>query len=211
MIGATDPVRDGFVTSLGRPTGNVTGVTWGVGSEMDGKLLEILKEVIPRASRVTVLTEGPVSPSSDHVLADAAQKLSLRLEGSVIQNRSKLEQTMAAISRQGADAVYVTMAGFLFSDRNRVATLAAAHRLPTVGLFRQLPEAGGLFSYGQNIYSLYSRAATFVDKILKGAKPGDLSVEQATRFELVINLKTAKALGLTIPPSLLPRADQVIE
>jgi putative ABC transport system substrate-binding protein len=211
MIGATDPVRDGFVTSLARPGGNVTGVTWGVGSDPQGKLLEILKTVLPRASRVTILTEGPLTPTSDEVLTDAARRLSLRLERSVVQDRTELEQTIAAIRRQGTHAVFLTMAGLLFTERNRVATLAVAHRLPTFGLFRELPEAGGLFSYGQNIGNLYRRGATFVDRILKGAKPGDLPIEQATKLELVINLKTAKALGLTIPPSLLLRADQLIE
>jgi putative ABC transport system substrate-binding protein len=158
---------------------------------------------------VTGLTEGPSLISE--AFADAARQLGLRLEHSVAKDPTELEPTMAAISRQGVDAVYVPMAGFLFNHRNRVAALAAARRLPIFGVLRELPEAGGLFSYGQRLRDLYRRAATFVDKILKGAKPGDLPVEQPTKFELVINLKIAKALGLTIPPSLLLRADQVIE
>jgi putative ABC transport system substrate-binding protein len=200
MIAVTDPVRDGFVSSLARPGGNVTGVTWAAGSEVIGKILGILKEVLPRASQVTVLTEG--SGDISGAFADAARQLGLRFERSVGKDPTELEPTMAAISRQGVDAVFVPMSGFLFNHRNRVAALAAAHRLPTFSGLRELPEAGGLFSYGQRLEDLYRRAATFVDKILKGAKPGELPVEQATKFELVINLKTAQAIGLTVPRSL---------
>jgi putative ABC transport system substrate-binding protein len=144
-----------------------------------GKILKLLKEVLPRASQVTVLTEGPSSLSG--ATEAAARQLGLRLERSVVKDPFELESTLAAISRQGADAVYLPLAGFLFNLRNRVAALAVARRLPTFGLLRELPGAGGLLSYGQSLGDLFRRAATFVDKILKGAKPADLPVEQATK------------------------------
>jgi putative ABC transport system substrate-binding protein len=211
MIGSSsDPVGDGFVTSLARPGGNITGVGTAAGMESTWKWLEFLKEVLPKASRVVVLLEAPQPPSFVRARADAARQLGLRLEESVIKV-AKLESTMATISRRGVDAVYVPMGGFLYTHRDRVAALAIAHRLPTLGPISELPEAGGLLSYGQSLKDIFRRGATFVDKILKGAKPGDIPIEQAMKVELVINLKTAKALGLTIPPSVLARADQVIE
>jgi ABC-type uncharacterized transport system substrate-binding protein len=211
MIAVADPVEQGLVSSLARPGGNVTGVTSGAGSQVIGKTLGILKEILPRASQVAVVGEGRASSSSDRAFADFARQLGLRLESSVVKDAGELEQTMTAISRQGVDAVYLRMQGFVFNQLDRVVALAAARRLPTFGGLRELPEAGGLFSYGQSLEDLYRRAASFVDRILKGTKPSELPIEQPTKFELVINLKTAKALNLTIPQSLLLRADQVIE
>jgi ABC-type uncharacterized transport system substrate-binding protein len=199
------------VSSLAHPGGNITGVTAGPDSQLIGKTLAILKEALPKASQLAIVGEGPMSPSADRAFIDFALQLGLKLENSVVKDLAELERTMAAISRQGVDAVYLRMAGFVFNQLAQVTTLAAVRRLPTFGPLRELPEAGGLFSYGQSLEDIYRRAATFVDKILKGAKPADLPVEQPTKIELVINLKTAKALGLTIPPSLLLRADQVIE
>jgi ABC-type uncharacterized transport system substrate-binding protein len=211
IAGSADPVRAGFVTSLARPGGNVTGVASAAGAELGGKSLEILKEVFPRLSRVTILTDGLSSQIVDRAWEDASRQLGVRLERSVIQDPTELEPTMAAISRQRPEAVFVRMGGILYTSRNHLAALALARRLPTFAALRELPEAGGLLSYGPSIGAIYRRGAYYVDKILKGAKPAELPIEQPTKFELVINLKTAKALGLTIPPSLLLRADQVIE
>jgi putative ABC transport system substrate-binding protein len=212
IAGSGDPVRDGLVASLAHPGGNITGVTWSAGPEVIGKNLEILKQVVPRLSRVALLSDGgQSSPSGARAWEDATRQLGLRLERVVINDPTELESTMAAISRQRVDAVYVTMAGVTFTSRNHVAALAVAGRLPTFGLFRELAEAGGLLSYGPSIGAIYRRGAYYVDKILRGAKPADLPIEQPTKFELVINLKTAKALGLTIPQSLLIRADEIMQ
>jgi ABC-type uncharacterized transport system substrate-binding protein len=211
IAGSADPVQAGFVTSLARPGGNVTGVASAAGAELGGKSLEILKEVFPRLSRVTILTDGLSSQIVDRAWEDASRQLGVRLERSMIQDPTELEATMAAISRQRPEAVYVRMGGILYTSRTHLAALALARRLPTFATLRELPEAGGLFSYGPSIGAIYRRGAYYVDKILRGAKPADLPVEQPTKYELVINMKTAKALGLTIPPSVLVRADEVIE
>jgi putative tryptophan/tyrosine transport system substrate-binding protein len=211
MIAVSDPVGKGLVASLARPGGNVTGVTWGAGTEVIGKVLETLKEAIPGATQVAVLDDGPEDPGGKERFEKAARQLELRISGFVVGDVNKVEAAMADMGRRKVDAVYLPMRGFLFNDRHRVAGLAVARRMPMFGGLRELPEAGGLFSYGQSLRELYRHAATFVDKILKGAKPADLPVEQPTKFELVINLKTAKALNLTVPPSLLARADQIIE
>jgi putative ABC transport system substrate-binding protein len=212
MIGGTaDPIQDGLVPSLARPGGNLTGVIWGAGHEVPGKILELLKEVLPRASRVTVLDEGFVTAKGDRALDVAARRLGLRVEWLQIKDPSELESPMAAIRRQGVDALYVPMTGPLFTNRGRVAAVALSHGLPTFGTLTEFPEAGGLLSYGQSIGDLFRRGAPFVDKILKGAKPGDIPIEQTTKFEVAVNLKTAKALGLTIPSAVLLRAGRVIE
>jgi ABC-type uncharacterized transport system substrate-binding protein len=211
IAGSGDPVRDGLVASLARPGGNVTGVASQAGAELIGKNLEILKEVFPRLSRVTILTDGPGSPIGDRAWEDATRRLGVSLERSVIQDPTELEPTMAAISRQRPEAVFVRMGGILYTSRNHLAALALARRLPTFATLRELPEAGGLLSYGPSIGAIYRRGAYYVDKILKGAKPADLPVELPTKFELVINLKTAKVLGLTVPQSVLMRADEVIQ
>jgi putative tryptophan/tyrosine transport system substrate-binding protein len=212
MIAVGDPVGQGLVASLSRPGGNITGVAWGASSDEIGKTLEILKEAIPKAIVVGILGEGPGTAEGNRAFENAARRLGFKPAPPVaVGDATELEPAIAAISRKGIDAVYVPMRGFLFNDRHRVAALAVARRLPTFSGLRELPEAGGFFSYGHSLADLYRRAATFVDRILKGARPGDIPIEQATKFELVINLKTAKALGLTIPPSLLLRADQVIE
>jgi len=142
---------------------------------------------------------------------NAAPRLGLVLQHIEVRRREDLEPAVAAMSRGGTQAMFVYGSAWMFANRREMADLAAKHRLPAIFIWREAVEAGGLMSYGTNLPDLHRRAAYFVDKILKGAKPGDLPVDQATKFELVINLKTAKALGLTIPPSLLLRADQVIE
>jgi putative ABC transport system substrate-binding protein len=210
---AIDPVGQGFVKSLAQPGGNITGVAWDPTPDIAGKYLELLKEIAPNISRVAGVID-PTYPGIDAyrmTATKAAPKLGLTLEHIEVRRREDLEGTFAAINRGRAQAVFVYGSAWMFANRHEVANLAIKHRLPAIFIWREAVEAGGLMSYGTNLQDLHRRAAYFVDKILKGAKPGELPIDQATKFELVINLKTAKALGLTIPPSLLLRADQVIE
>ena len=207
-----DPVAVGLVASLARPGGNVTGLA-SVAPEVVGKQLELLKEVAPKISRVAIL-QNPSNPGHSEVLRQAeaaARVLGLQLHVSQARTPAEIDAAFAAMRSQRADGVLVARDALVLVQRNQIAALAAKNRLPTVYGFRENAEAGGLMAYGANVSAMYRRAATYVDKILKGAKPGDLPIERPTKFELVINLKTAKALGLTIPPSLLQRADQVIE
>jgi len=207
-----DPVASGLVAGLARPGGNITGPT-SIAPEVVGKQLELLKELAPRISRVAVLT-NPSNPGHPIVVrqAEGAAKI-LGLQAHIVPARtpSELDAAFASMRSLRVDGLLVVRDAMVFAQRNEIAALAAKGRLPAVYGFRENAEAGGLMAYGANVPLLYYRAATYVDKILKGARPADLPVEQATKFELVINLKTAKALGLTIPPSLLARADQVIE
>ena len=207
-----DPVELGLVTSLARPGGNVTGVISLIG-ELTGKRLELLKQLIPRASRVAFLRH-PDNRSSAFSLRDAesaAKSLGVAVQGVGVRGPKDFDAAFLAMKRARADAVILGENTRFIADRRRIADLAIMHRLPMMVAAKEYAEAGGLISYGTDYLDLFRRAAAYVDKILKGAKPGDLPVEQPTKFELVINLKTAKALGLTIPPSLLLRADQVIE
>ena len=205
-----DPVADGFVASLARPGGNITGLAT-IGQELVGKQLEILKGVAPKVSRVAVLQ----NPNTHHgVLRQAegsARGLGVQLQILEARTPSEIETAFTAMSSQRVDGVLVLRDAVFRAQRAQITALAAKNRLPAVYGLREEAEAGGLVAYGASVPQLYRRAAAYVDKILKGAKPGELPVEQPTKFELVINLKTAKALGLTIPPSLLQRADQVIE
>src|SRR5574342_529155 len=213
MASSGDPVAEGLVASLARPGGNITGLTGVAGPEIAGKRLELLKEAVPKASRVAVLS-NPTNPISAPALGEtkaAARSLRLQLQMVEARGPDETERAFAAMGRERADALIVVNDGMLLAHRTRIAALAAQHRLPTMWGGREYVDAGGLMSYSASGRDHFRRAATYVDKILKGAKPGDLPVEQPTKFELVINLKTAKALGLTIPPSLLQRADQVIE
>jgi putative ABC transport system substrate-binding protein len=207
-----DPVGSGLVTSLARPGGNITGLSL-FNPAIVGKQLALMNEVIPRFAPVAVL-HNPMN--SAQVLSLNELKVaapSLRIELHVVQARKpdEFEPAFAAIAAARAKAVIVLGDSMFFLHRARIADLAKRQRLPTMSVQREHAEAGGLMAYGANISDIYRRAATYVAKILKGAKPGDLPIEQPTKFELVINLKTAKALGLTIPQSLLQRADQVIE
>jgi putative ABC transport system substrate-binding protein len=180
--------------------------------ELSRKRLELLKEMLPRVSRVAVLS-NPVFPGTGLDLRqtlDAAQALGLTLENLEVRRAAELETAVTA-ARQRAEAVIPLADPFFTAHRARIVDLTARYRMPGMYYWRQFAEAGGLMAYGPNLLDLYRRAATHVDRILKGARPADLPVEQPTKFELIINLKTAKALGLTIPPSLLARADQVIE
>jgi putative ABC transport system substrate-binding protein len=213
MVAVADPVRIGLIASLVRPGGNITGLTLLAGTEIVGKHLELLKEAVPNLSRVAVLW-NPANPM--HVLRlreveVAGRSLRVQLQILKAQGPEEFDSAFAAMTRERAGALYVVGDPMLRQHRRRLAELAAKSRLPAVYELKDHVEAGGLMAYGPSILDMYWRAATYVDKILKGAKPADLPVEQPTKFELVINLKTAKALGLTIPQSLLRRADEVIQ
>jgi putative ABC transport system substrate-binding protein len=213
FVSVADPVALGFVASLGRPGGNITGFATFVPGGFTGKALELLREVIPTASRVAVLT-NPTNQMHQRGLQDtaaAASALKLRLQILEARTVDDLEIAFNAATRDRADAMQVYGDPVTFLHRKRIAELALKSRLPTIYLFKPNVEAGGLLSYGPSEPDMLRRAATYVDKILKGARPADLPVEQPTKFELVINLKTAKALGLTIPQTLLQRADQIID
>lgn len=212
MINAGDPDRIGLVESLARPGGNVTGTAYSVGLETIAKGLEILKESIPGARRVAVLSNpgNPAQPIAVANLAHAAQPLRLELLTYEARGPDDFARVFADIGRQRADALFVVAEGLFVLHRTALADLALEHRLPTFHGIRENVAAGGLMSYGPSLAHTSRRAAIFADRILRGARPADLAVEQPTKFELVINLGTAKALGLTIPQPILLRADEVI-
>ena len=213
MIFPSDPVEMGLVASLRRPGGNITGTTFTPGPEIFGRQLQILKETIPRASRVAILS-NPADPSFALQVREveaAARTLHMRLQHVEARGPEQFDSAFAAMARERADALLVNGTSTFLAHRVRLAELAVKNRLPTMYSFRESVEAGGLMAYAVNMAAFVERAAVYVDKFLKGAKPADLPVEQPTKFELVINLKTAKTLGLTIPPSLLLRADRIIE
>jgi putative ABC transport system substrate-binding protein len=214
MFLAVDPVGSGLVASLARPGGSITGLTVTVGRGIYGKQLELLKDVLPRLSRVAILV-NPTDPLSAHAVREtesAARALGLQRQVVEIRDPGEFDNAFAALTTARPDAIFVTGDSMFYQHRARLVHLAAKSRLPTMGGGAgEYAKAGGLMAYGTNLADLARRAATYVDKILKGAKPGDLPIEQPTKFDLVINMKTAKALGLTIPASLLQRADQVIE
>jgi len=205
-----DPVGRGFVQSLARPGGNITGLT-NVSRELAGKRLELLKETVAGVSRIGVLTNPATSALTWPETEAAARALGVQLLVQEAREVGDLEGAFAAMKRGGVAAVIKLPDAMFYAQRRRIADLALKHRLPVMSAFRDFVEAGGLMAYGADIGDLIRRSATYVDKILKGAKPADLPVEQPTKFELVINTKTAKAIGLTVPPSLLFRADHVIE
>jgi putative ABC transport system substrate-binding protein len=216
MVTGVDPVAEGLVQSLARPGGNITGLTF-LTSELSAKRLEVLREVLPRLQRVAVLARTPeprrfAGGRETEETKRAAQSLGVQLQILPTQaGDDDLAEAFRAMARDRAEAVINLPSPIFFEHRRRLAELAVRHRLPWMSEFRGYVEAGGLMSYGADVLAAFRRAGVFVDKILKGAKPADLPIEQASKFELVINLKTAKALGLTIPPSVLARADQVIE
>ncbi|HEY2990634.1 MAG TPA: ABC transporter substrate-binding protein [Candidatus Binatia bacterium] len=207
-----DPVRDGLVASLARPGGNITGL-YSISAELIGKRLEVLKETVSGLSRVAVLW-NPGAKTYAHNFQEteaAARSLGLRLQSLEVRAPKDFENAFRAATKERSQALFPLRNPMIVNERKRIAELASKFRLPGIYDEREFVESGGLMSYGTNLADLYHRAATYVDKILKGAKPADLPVEQPTKFELVINLKTAKALGLTIPPSVLARADQLID
>jgi ABC-type uncharacterized transport system substrate-binding protein len=208
-----DPVEAGFVESLARPGGNVTGITF-LNRELGGKRLELLKEAVPKVARVAVLYD-PALPSVvlelKEVLPVVARALGLTLQPWEIRDADGFERVFDALNKQRPDGLYVVGGTLMNVNQKRTIGFALKSRLPSVGSVRGYVDAGGLMFYGADLVDSYRRVATYVDKILKGAKPADLPVEQPTKFEFVINLKTAKQIGLTIPQSMLYRADKVIK
>jgi putative ABC transport system substrate-binding protein len=210
-----DAVTSGLVTSLARPGGNLTGLSF-FGPELIGKRLEQLKQAVPGVSRVAVLWQpGSVGERTDKEMLKeaevAARALGVRPQFVEARGPADFDRAFSDMTKARAGALTVWSTPMFFNERIRLVDLAAKNRLPAVYQWREIVDAGGLMSYGPDLPDLFRRAATYVDRILKGAKPGDLPVEQPTKYELVINLKTAKALGLTIQPSVLQRADRVIE
>ena len=212
MVAAGDPVRGGFVASVARPGGNITGMTF-LSRELSAKRLEILKEAVPTASRVAVLwnPDNPGGLLGFQATQAAAETLRLTLQSLEVRTATDIEPAFRAMADGHAQTIIVLTDPLTSSLRGRIADLATKSRLPIMGELREFTDWGGLISYGPSLLSMAQRTATYIDKILKGAKPSDLPVEQPTKFELVINLKTAKALGLTIPQSVMIRADEVIQ
>ncbi len=213
MIAVRDPVGIGLIASLARPGGNVTGVSGYAGLETVAKQLGLLKETVPKVRRVAVLS-NPDNAYHQRALREvnvAARSLGVQVLALEARGPNEFDGAFAAMAKEHVGALLVLSDAIFSSHGTRLADLAARSRLPAAYAVRESVEAGGLMSYGPDFRDLYRRSATYADKILRGAKPGDLPVEQPTKFELVINLKTAKALGLKIPPSLLQRADHVID
>jgi len=215
FIAAGDPVNSGLVASLARPGGNVTGLS-SLAPDLIGKCMELLTQAVPKVSQVAFLwAPADMTEQQGEALLKTsdgfARALGVRIHAVGTRTPDDFDRAFSEIIKAHADTVMVMASAMFYRDRRRLVDLAAQSRLPAVYTAREFVDAGGLMSYGANVADLFRRAATYVDKIVKGAKPGDLPVEQPTKFELVINLKTAKARGLTIPPSLLLRADQVIE
>jgi putative ABC transport system substrate-binding protein len=211
MVLAADPVRSGFIQSFARPGGNITGLASVPGEEHQGKLLQLLKEIVPGLSLVGVFAQKAVG-FDPTALETVARKLGLRLEiNDQLQNVDEIADAFAMMMRKQIDAYLMVAGAALFPFRQRIMELALSHRLPGIHYGRDWVEAGGFIGYGISLPDFYRRSAVYVGKILKGAKPGELAVEQPARFELTVNLKTAKALGLTIPQTLLLRADFVIQ
>jgi putative ABC transport system substrate-binding protein len=209
---ANNPVETGIVASLARPGGNVTGLSL-ISTELSGKRLQLLKELVPGASRIAVLSY-PALPTDAPQLREtevAAQALGVTLQRLDVRGLDDLATALQAATQRRADALVVLDHAFFFTHRARIVAFAAQSGLPAIYTLREFVKDGGLLSYAPNLADMYRRAATYVDRILRGAKPADLPVQQPTKFELVINLKVAKALGLTIPPTFLFQADEVIQ
>jgi putative tryptophan/tyrosine transport system substrate-binding protein len=212
MAAAGDPVGTGLVTNLAKPEGNVTGLS-NLSAELTAKRLQFVKDIVSGLSRVAVLWNAgnPISVLVMRHAEAAARDLALQLHSVEVRGPDDFDKALPAVLTGRAGALFLIDDPLMFTQRMRVTDFAVRNRLPATAFYKQFAEAGALMSFGASLEDLYRRAAIFVDRILKGAKPGELPVEQPAKFELVINLKTAKALGLTIPPSLLLRADQVIE
>jgi putative tryptophan/tyrosine transport system substrate-binding protein len=212
MAAVGDPIGVGLVASLARPGGNVTGLS-AIAPELEGKRLELLREVVPKLSSIAVLwnPDNPFHAGSLKETRAAAQVLGIKVQLLGVRVSEEFPAAFAAILRERPGALLVLADRLFLHNRARIVDFEAKHRLPGVYAYRELVEAGGLMSFGPSYPGMHRRAAYYVDKILKGSKPADLPVEQPTKFELMINLKTAKALGLTIPPSVLLRADEVIQ
>jgi putative tryptophan/tyrosine transport system substrate-binding protein len=213
MTNSIDPVGAGLVASLARPGGNVTGFALDAGNEILGKRLELLKETLPNLSRVGILWNPDFAPNLSRLtsMREAARALGLMLVEVEARGLDGLEESFATMVRERAQGFVVLGDSVLFNYRGQIGAMAVRDRLPAISAGREYAEAGLLLTYGVDFRDLYRRSAVFVDKIFKGAKPADLPVEQPTKFELVVNLKTARALGLDVPPAMLARADEVIE
>jgi len=213
MASSADPVSAGLVASLARPGGNVTGIAQDTGGEQHAKRVELLKDTLPNLSRVGILWNPDFAPNQERLtsIREAAPALGLTLVPVEARGLDALEQAFATMVRERAQAFVVLGEPVLFNCRGQIAVMAIRNRLPAISVAREYAEAGLLLTYGVDFRDIFRRSAVFVDKIFKGAKPADLPVEQPTKFELVINLKTAKALGVEVPTSLLQRADEVIE
>jgi putative ABC transport system substrate-binding protein len=208
----TDPVGSGFIANLARPGGNITGLST-LAQEISGKQLELLKETMPRLSRVAALRTSSVPGNAQELkeIEVSAKSLGVKVQYLDILDSKDIDTAFAAASKGRADAILVGTSRVLFSNRIKVTELAERYRLPAIYIEQEFVDVGGLMTYATSIGDLYRRAAIYVDKILKGAKPADLPVEQPKKFELIINLKAAKQIGLTIPPNVLARADKVIK
>jgi ABC-type uncharacterized transport system substrate-binding protein len=211
FVTAEDPVSAGLVTSFARPGNNLTGFT-SLNAELDGKRLALLREVMPRIKRVAVLSNpaDPATAAMWRVTEPTARSLNIQLQRLEIRGPGDLDSAIGTATNRGAEALAVLTSPIFFPYLQRIADLAAKKRLPTVSAWRQLTEVGGIMSYGVDISELFGRAAIYVDKILKGARPADMPVERPVKVQLIINLKAAKEIGLTIPPEVLQRADKVI-
>ena len=213
MANSVDPVGAGLVATLARPGGNVTGFTQDTGDELNGKRLELLKEILPNISRVGILWNPnfEANPNRLTSMRKVTQPLGLTLVSAEARGLDALEQAFATMVAERAQAFVMFADPMLFNYRDQIGVMALRDRLPAISGPREYAEAGLLLTYGANLQDLFRRVAVFIDKIFKGAKPGDLPVEQPTKFELVVNIKTAGALGVDVPPSVLARADEVIE
>lgn len=214
-LSLTEPVAVGLVPSLARPGGNVTGLTYGADTDIFGKQLQLLKEAVPNIRRVAVLAHpasgGPTYRLRMESVKSAARSLGLQLQVLEVREPSDFDAAFAAMVKERASALLVSGDAIFFVHRQRVADLATKHRLPSMSTQRQWVDAGGLLSYAPSFPEQYWRAATYVDKIFRGAKPADLPIEQPTKYELAINLRTARELGISLPQALLQRADEVIK
>ena len=212
MAISIDPVATGFVSSLARPGGNITGLST-MSPELAAKRLELLREAVPGLSRVAIMwnTNVPGNLLEYKQAGDAARSMRLQLQSVEVSSVDDFERAFSALKTGGAQALIVAGSGLTSTNARQIASLAMKHRLPSMVSSRDRVDAGGLIAYGPNLAEMWRRATTYVDKILKGAKPGDLPIEQPSKFELIINLKTARALGLTLPQSLLLRADEIIQ
>ena len=210
MASTGDPVGSGFVKSLARPGGNITGLS-NMAGDIAAKFIDLLRSVVPKLSRVAMLTPSTTYGELSKSVQAAAQKAGVKTLVAEASTPQEIENAFSMMVREKADAVFVGSPTVFAQQHRQIAELALKYRMPSLFQDRVTVEAGGLMSYGQKLTDSYQRSATYVDKILKGAKPGDLPVEQPVSFELVVNLKTAKALGLTIPQSILLRADEVIQ
>jgi len=212
MIAVSEPVATGLVASFARPGGNITGLT-SMAPEIDGKRLELLRELVPNISYIAVLWNAgsPIQVIQEKGTRAAADVIGMKMLSLGVRSLKEIEKAFTSIIKEQPGALFVLADRLFLHHRELIMDFATQHRLPGVHAYRELVEAGGLMSYGPSYAAMHKRAAYFVDRILKGASPGDLPVEQPTTFELVINLRTAKALGLDVPATLLARADEVIE